>query len=111
MLRASFLLSFFLLPMMASGQRTLPIASSSGGRGQASAAPAQPSPSPGQASPQASQATGQPTPSPSPTPTPMPPPPHPAGAKLITLDEAINLALLNNPALRATRTTVQQSQA
>lgn len=41
----------------------------------------------------------------------MPAPPHPPGAKLITLEDAINLALVNNPGLRATRTTVQQSQA
>lgn len=34
-----------------------------------------------------------------------------AAAKLITLDEAIQLALANSPSIRATRTQIQQSQA
>ena len=100
MFRASFLLSFFLLPVIATGQATLPISHSVSGGGQASP-----------------QASPPPTPSPAPAPTPpaMPSPspvqvPAP-GAKLITLDEAINLALINNPGLRATRTLVQQNQA
>jgi outer membrane protein, heavy metal efflux system len=107
MLRASFLLSLFLLPANAIGQRTLPIVNSTGGQGQASPAPAQTSPVTGQASPQTGQPAGQPTASPTPTPPPL----HAPGAKLITLDEAISLALANNPGLRALRTTVPQNQA
>ena len=41
----------------------------------------------------------------------MPPPAHAPGAKLITLEEAISLAVANNPGLRALRTTVPQNEA
>jgi outer membrane protein, heavy metal efflux system len=99
MLRASFLLLFFLLPVVATGQATVPISYSAGGQGQA----AQASPQTGQAPSQTGQPAGTPAAAPSPSPAP--------GAVLITLDQTITLALANNPGLRATRTQVQQSQA
>jgi cobalt-zinc-cadmium efflux system outer membrane protein len=89
------LLSFFLLPGIATGQATLPISYSASGKGPAAPASQQPA------------ATPSPTPAATPSPAQIPAP----GAKLITLDEAINLALINNPGLRATRTLVQQNQA
>lgn len=82
MLRASLLLSFFLLPELMSGQTTFRISSSTAGRNQAAQGghPA---------------ASGKPTPAPT----------------LITLDQAITLALANSPSIQATRTQIQQSQA
>jgi outer membrane protein, heavy metal efflux system len=82
MFRASLLLSFFLLPELMSGQTTFPIAFSTAGRNQAA---------------QAGQAAASVTSAPAP--------------KLITLDQAITLALANSPSIRATRTQIQQSQA
>jgi cobalt-zinc-cadmium efflux system outer membrane protein len=82
MLRASLLLSFFLLPELMSGQTTFPISSPAGGRNQAAQG--------GQAA-----ASGKPTPAPT----------------LITLEQAITLALANSPSIQATRTQIQQSQA
>ncbi|HEY6274439.1 MAG TPA: TolC family protein [Terriglobales bacterium] len=93
MFRASFLLSFFLLPVVVTAQATLPISHSAS--------------RPSQAVPPAGQTAPSPAATPSPSPSPVPAP----GAKLITLDDAINLALVNNPGLRATRTEVQQNQA
>jgi outer membrane protein, heavy metal efflux system len=93
MFRASFLLSFFLLPVVVTAQATLPINHSAS--------------RPGQAVPPVGQTAPSPAATPSPSPSPVPAP----GAKLITLDDAINLALVNNPGLRATRTEVQQNQA
>jgi outer membrane protein, heavy metal efflux system len=82
MFRASLLLSFFLLPELMSGQTTFPISSSAAGRNQAAQG--------GQAA-----ASGKPTPAPT----------------LITLDQAITLALANSPSIQATRTQIQQSRA
>lgn len=81
MLRASLLLSFFLLPEPMFGQTTLPISFSA-------AQGAQPAPA---------RRTAQPSATPGPT--------------LITLDQAISLALANSPSIRATRTQIQQNQA
>lgn len=89
MLRASCVLSFFLLPVIATGQAILPIRSPARAQAQPAAANAPPPATAGQA------ASASPTPA----------------AQLITLDQAIQLAMTNNPGLRATRTQVQQSQA
>ena len=98
MLRASLLCFSSLLPGVLFGQTTLPTtfaapahrqAASQGG----SPATAQPTPSPAPA--------GGRTASPSPAPAPL----------LITLDQAIELALKNSPTILATRTEIQQSQA
>jgi outer membrane protein, heavy metal efflux system len=82
MLRASLLLSFFLLPELMPGQTTFPISSSTAGRNQAA---------------QGGQAAASGNSAPAPT--------------LITLDQAITLALANSPSIQATRTQIQQSQA
>ncbi len=89
MLRASLVLSFFLLPVLVLGQETFPIGFSVTARAQAA-------PQGGQSAP-AGSSSAQPSPTPAPT--------------LITLDEAIMLALANNPTLKATRTQIQQNQA
>lgn len=86
MFRASLLLACFLLPNLIFAQATISLNSS---------------PAPGvQTAAQAGQAApvvrGQAA---------------PAASKLITLDEAITLALANSPTIKATRTQVQQSQA
>jgi cobalt-zinc-cadmium efflux system outer membrane protein len=85
MFRAALVLSLFLLPAQIFGQATFPIGFSSSARAHA----AQPAP--------AGTASAQPSPTPAP--------------KLISLDEAITLALANNPGLKAMRTTIQQNQA
>ena len=104
MLRASFLLSsFFLLPVIMTAQATLPMSHSDGGRSQGAPTLV--------ATGQQPTATPTPTPAAAPSPLPSQPPIPGPGAKLITLDEAINLALLNNPGLKATQTLVQQNQA
>jgi cobalt-zinc-cadmium efflux system outer membrane protein len=82
MLRASLLFLFFLLPELMSGQTTFPMSLSTAGRNQAA---------------QGGQAAASGNPAPAPT--------------LITLDQAITLALANSPSIRATRTQVQQSEA
>jgi cobalt-zinc-cadmium efflux system outer membrane protein len=85
MFRAALVLSLFLLPALALGQATIPIRFSTGAHAQAT--------------PAGQPAVPMPQPSPSPAPT------------LISLDQAITLALANNPGLKATRTTIQQNQA
>lgn len=77
----SLLLAFFLLPELIFGQTTLPISFSA-------AQGAQPAPA---------GRTAQPSPTQGPT--------------LITLDQAITLALANSPSIKATRTQIQQNQA
>ncbi len=89
MLRASLMLSFFLLPVLVLGQETFPIGFSATAHAQAALQGGQSAPA------------GTPAAQPSPTPAPT----------LITLDQAITLALANNPTLKATRTQIQQNQA
>jgi outer membrane protein, heavy metal efflux system len=91
MFRVSLFLACFMLPLFASGQPTIDLALSAGGRKPASAQP------PAQATP---------------TPAPAAPlrPNRPAGT-LITLDQALQMALTNSPAIKAARTQIQQSQA
>lgn len=110
MLRASLLLLFFLLPELMSGQTKFPISSSAARRnqaaqgGQAAASGGQATNPDGQAPTSDAQGAisgGQAAPSRIPSPAPT----------LITLDEAITLALANSPSIRATRTQIQQSQA
>ena len=88
MFRASVVLPFFLLPALVLGQATVPIGFSGTARKQAASQ---------------GQSTSPGTPAPQPSPTP--------GATLITLDQAITLALANNPTLKATRTEIEQNQA
>lgn len=83
MFRASLVLSCFLLPALTFGQATIPIDFSATAHSQAAPHGGQPAPA------------GQPTPAPT----------------LITLDQAITLALANSPTLKATRTQIEQSQA
>jgi len=78
--------SFFMLPQVLSGQTTIPLSTSVTSSSQ--------SPSQG----------GQSAPSPTPG------RPLPAGT-LVTLDQAIDLALANSPAIKAARTQIQQNQA
>jgi|SRR5579859_3069122 len=91
MFRVSLFLACFMLPLFALGQPTIDL-SSSVASGKAAAA---------QDSAQAA-------------PTPTPPtavrPSRPAGT-LITLDQALEMALRNSPAIKAARTQIQQSQA
>lgn len=77
-------LSFFMLSQLLLGQTTIPPSSSA--------------PASNQSPSQGSQST------------PTAGPPRPAG-KLITLDQAIDLALINSPAIKAARTQIQQNQA
>jgi|SRR5579859_7396916 len=92
MFRVSLFLACFMLPLFASGQPTIDVSSSTGrgtaGGGQNSA-----------------PATSAPTP-----PTAAVRPDRPA-ATLITLDQALQMALTNSPAIKAARTQIQQSQA
>ncbi|HLW51411.1 MAG TPA: TolC family protein [Candidatus Angelobacter sp.] len=90
MLRASLFGFFALLPNLIFGQVTLPISSSPALHKQA-------------ATPAAASSAAQPTPSPVPSATPA--------ATLITLDQAIALALAHSPSILATRTEIQQNQA
>jgi cobalt-zinc-cadmium efflux system outer membrane protein len=83
MFRAALVLSLFLLPAQVFGQATLPIGFSSTAHSRA--------------------ARGGPTATAQPSPTPAP--------TLITLDQAIALALANNPSLKAMRTMIPQNQA
>jgi outer membrane protein, heavy metal efflux system len=88
MFRASLLFAVF-LPNFLFAQTTIPLSSSPSPMPQP-AAPA------GQTAPSGAQRNSLPSPSPS---------------RVITLDEAINLALANSPTLKATRTQIQQNQA
>ena len=91
MFRVSLFLACSMLPLFASGQPTIDLSSSTTGNKPAWAqdsAPASPAPTP----PAADQR------------------PRPAGT-LITLDQALQMALTNSPAIKAARTQIQQSQA
>ncbi|HEY6305419.1 MAG TPA: TolC family protein [Candidatus Angelobacter sp.] len=83
------MLPLFLLPGIVFGQTTLTVSTSAVARGQAAATDTNAAPS------GARSAQGSPAP----------------GPTLITLDQAITLALANNPTLKATRTQIQQNQA
>lgn len=100
MLRASLLGIFFMLPNPLFGQQTLTTGFPAAVHLQAAPQGNAPAPSPAAAQPTPT-ATPIPTPRPSPTPAPI----------LITLDQAIELALKNSPTIQATRTEIQQSQA
>lgn len=91
MFRASLLFVVF-LPNFIFAQTTISL-SSAPSPVQQPAAPA------GQAAPSGAQQTS------------LPSPPSPIPSKVITLDEAISLALANSPSLKATRTQIQQNQA
>jgi cobalt-zinc-cadmium efflux system outer membrane protein len=93
MFRAALVLSLFLLPAQVFGQATFPIGFSTSARSQAAQG--------SQPAPPAATTPGRPSPSPAPTPA----------ATLITLDQAVSLAVANNPNLKATRTMIQQNQA
>jgi outer membrane protein, heavy metal efflux system len=90
MFRVSLFLACFMLPLLASGQPTIDL-SSSVASGKAAAA---------QDSAQAA-----------PTPTPAAVRPDRPAGMLITLDQALEMALRNSPAIKAARTQIQQSQA
>ncbi len=91
MYRSLFLL-LFMLPQLLFGQATIPLSSSVTARNQAP--------------PQGSQSA----PAATPTPANATRPDRPA-ATLITLEQAIDLALKNSPAIKAARTQIQQNQA
>jgi outer membrane protein, heavy metal efflux system len=91
MFRASLFLACFMLPLLVLGQPTIQL-SSSAASGKA-------------AGPQESAPAA-----PSPTPPAQLRPSRPAGT-LITLDQALQLALTNSPAIKAARTQIQQNQA
>ena len=97
MYRSLFLL-FFMLPQLLFGQTTIPLSSSVTARNQAA--------------PQGSQSAPAVTPAPAATPTPAyaTRPDRPAATQ-ITLEQAIDLALKNSPAIKAARTQIQQNQA
>ena len=85
MARASLLLVLFLLPKLAFGQTTFSLDSYTPPSGQAATTGGQTAPPGGQHAP--------------------------IPSKVITLDEAISLALANSPAINATRTQIHQNQA
>ncbi|HKV95729.1 MAG TPA: TolC family protein [Candidatus Angelobacter sp.] len=88
MFRMSLFVSFFVLPQLLWGQVTIPLSSSVTTRSQAV-------PQGGQSTPAAASA---------------PRPDRPA-ATLITLDQAIDMAVTNSPAIKAARTQIEQNQA
>ena len=90
MFRASLFVSFFMLPCFLSGQITLPLSSSVAAQNQ----------SPSQADQSAPTAAATPTPRLD----------RPA-ATMITLDQAIDLALKSSPTIKAARTQIDQSKA
>jgi len=91
MFRVSLFLACFMLPLLALGQPAIDLNSAA-----ASSKAAGPQPS----------AQAAPTPAPSPAVQRD----RPAGT-LITLDQALEMALTNSPAIKAARTQIQQSQA
>lgn len=87
MYSASLLLAFLMLPELLFGQTTIPLSFAAATHGQSTAQSRQTAPA------GSSQAS-----------TPRP-------AVLLTMDQAITLALANSPSLNATRSQIQQSQA
>ena len=92
MFRVSLFVACFMLPLFASGQPAIDLGLSAPGIKSAG-----------------TQDSAQPTPTPTPPAAPVRPG-RPAGT-LITLDQALQLALTNSPAIKAARTQIQQSQA
>lgn len=88
MFRVSLFVSFFVLPQLLWGQVTIPLSSSVTTRSQAM-------PQGGQSVPPAANAPQRDRPA----------------ATLITLDQAIDLAVTNSPAIKAARTQIEQNQA
>ena len=88
MFRVSLCVSLFVLPQLLWGQVTIPLSSSVTTRSQAV-------PQEGQSAPAAANAPQR---------------DRPAGT-LITLDQAIDLAVTNSPAIKAARTQIEQNQA
>jgi cobalt-zinc-cadmium efflux system outer membrane protein len=80
-------LAFFMLPQLLSGQTTIPLSSFVTARNQAPSQGGQSTPAAG-----------------------TPRPDRPAATQ-ITLEQAIDLALLNSPTIKAARTLIQQNQA
>jgi cobalt-zinc-cadmium efflux system outer membrane protein len=80
-------LAFFMLPQLLSGQTTIPLSSFVTARNQAPSQGGQSTPAPG-----------------------TPRPDRPAATQ-ITLEQAIDLALLNSPTIKAARMLIQQNQA
>src|SRR6202020_1469435 len=95
MFRVSLFLLFFMLPQILSGQATIPLNSSATARNQAP--------------PQGSW-SAPPAATPTPAPANVPRADRPASMQ-ITLEQAIDLALTNSPAIKAARTQIQQNQA
>jgi outer membrane protein, heavy metal efflux system len=85
----------FMLPQILSGQATIPLSSSATARNQAP--------------PQGSQ-SAPPAATPTPAPANVARADRPASMQ-ITLEQAIDLALANSPAIKAARTQIQQNQA
>jgi cobalt-zinc-cadmium efflux system outer membrane protein len=85
----------FMLPQILSGQATIPLSSSATARNQAP--------------PQGSQ-SAPPAATPTPAPANVVRADRPASMQ-ITLEQAIDLALANSPAIKAARTQIQQNQA
>ena len=88
MFRVSLFVSFFVLPQLLWGQVTIPLSSSVTTRSQAV-------PQGGQSAPTAANAPRHDRPA----------------ATMITLDQAIDMAVTNSPAIKAARTQIQQNQA
>ncbi|HET9365989.1 MAG TPA: TolC family protein [Candidatus Angelobacter sp.] len=88
MFRVSLCVSLFVLPQLLWGQVTIPLSSSVATRSQAA-------PQGGQSAPAAANAPQR---------------DRPAGT-LITLDQAIDLAVTNSPTIKAARTQIEQNQA
>lgn len=88
MFRVSLFVSLFVLPQLLWGQVTIPLSSSVTARNQAA-------PQESQSAPAAANAPQR---------------DRPAGT-LITLDQAINMAVTNSPAIKAARTQIEQNQA
>ena len=88
MFRVSLFVSFLVLPQLLWGQVTIPLSSSVTTRSQAV-------PQGGQSAPAAANAPQRDRPA----------------ATLITLDQAIDMAVANSPAIKAARTQIEQSQA
>ena len=95
MFRGSLFLLFFMLPQILPGQTTIPLSSSATARNQA---------------PQQGSQSVPPAATPTPAPASVPRADRPASMQ-ITLEQAIDLALTNSPAIKAARTQIQQNQA
>jgi cobalt-zinc-cadmium efflux system outer membrane protein len=104
MLRASLFCVCFLLPSWIFGQQTLTKTKGVPAALLGQAAPQSSAPAP-------AADTGQPSATPTPAPTASASASPTPATELITLDQAIELALKNSPTILATRTQIQQSRA